>query len=115
MVLDQNGKLMLVVLALFKFLPTFALYTYSPAIPEISIFFGVTQQRVLETFTSYYIGFSIGILIWGVFSDIYGRKKILQLGAYLYVISSIICPLSREFYVLVSFYNYKIILPVFKI
>ena len=93
---------MLLMLVLFKCLPTFALDTYSPAIPEIATYFGVLQPAVLATFTSYYIGFSFGILIWGVFSDVYGRKSIIQLGAVLYVISSILCPLSNSLTQLVA-------------
>lgn len=92
----KNERIFLIFIALFKCLPTFALDTYSPAIPEIASFFLVAQPAVLKTFTSYYLGFALGILIWGTLSDIYGRKLILQVGAILYVISSILCPLSSS-------------------
>ena len=87
----------IIIAAIFAALPPFAIDTYSPAIPNIASFFNITSTQVMITFTTYFIGFAIGILLWGPLSDVYGRKKILCIGSVLYVISSIICPISTSF------------------
>ena len=95
--INKNSKWMIVLIAIFCALPPFAIDTYSPAIPNIGSYFNISPTEVMSTFTSYLIGYSFGILLWGPLSDVYGRKKILIIGACLYVISSIICPISSSY------------------
>ena len=54
------------------------------------------------TFATYFIGFAIGLFIWGPVSDKYGRKKVLSIGVILYILSTIICAFSQEFWQLYS-------------
>ncbi len=95
--INSDHKLFLVVIALFAALPPFAIDTYSPALTNITSYFKVSATLGISTFTSYFIGFAIGIITWGPLSDVYGRRKILRIGATLYLISSLLCPLSQTF------------------
>jgi Bcr/CflA subfamily drug resistance transporter len=95
--INKNSKLMIIFIAIFCALPPFAIDTYSPAIPSIAAYFNILPTLVISTFTSYLAGFAGGIILWGPLSDVYGRRKILIIGACLYLISSIICPLSSNY------------------
>ncbi|APC97420.1 drug resistance transporter, Bcr/CflA subfamily protein [Francisella frigiditurris] len=95
--ITRNSKLFPIVLAIFAALPPLAINTYAPAIPLIANSFNVTDSDVLATFTTYFIGFSFGMLFWGAVSDKYGRKNIILIGTIIYVISTILCSLSTSF------------------
>lgn len=84
-------------LAILAALPPFAIDTYSPAIPNIANYFGVSSTHVMITFTTYFIGFSVGMLFWGPLSDKYGRKPIIFIAMLLYIVSTIICAEANSF------------------
>ncbi|MDC0535201.1 multidrug effflux MFS transporter [Francisellaceae bacterium] len=95
--IKYNNKSFLFFIALFAMLPPFAINTYAPAIPEVAKYFHVSESKVLLTATTYFIGFSIGMLFWGPISDRFGRKIPLFIGMILYVISTIMCAMSNAF------------------
>jgi len=95
---NPDDKSFIFLLALFTVLPPLAIDTYAPAIPNIAQYFGVSSSSVIFTYTTYFIGYTIGILLWGPLSDIYGRKKILKWGIIIYIISTILCSISNEFW-----------------
>lgn len=94
----NNNKLMIFLIAVFAALPPFAIDTYAPAILNIADYFSVPKSLTIVTYTTYFIGYSIGIIIWGTISDIFGRKKILVIGVLLYIISTTICSVSATFW-----------------
>ena len=65
----KDSKIFLLILAFLAMLPPFAVNTYAPAIPNIASQFNVHPSDVIFTFTTYFIGFSIGMLLWGSLSD----------------------------------------------
>lgn len=95
--INKSNKLMIVLIAIFAALPPFAIDTYSPAVPNIAHYFNILPSATMMTFTTYFIGFSAGIILWGPLSDVFGRKRILWIGAFLYVFSSILCSLSKHY------------------
>lgn len=95
--INKNSRLIIVITAIFAALPPFAIDTYSPAIPEIAHHFNILPAVTMMTFTTYFIGFSIGIMLWGPLSDVFGRKKILFVGVILYILSSVLCSLSTNY------------------
>lgn len=97
-----SSKSFLILVALFSALPPFAIDTYSPAIPAIAEYFNISPDTVVITFATYFIGFSLGLFIWGPISDKYGRKRVISIGVVLYTLSTIICSLSQEFWQLYS-------------
>lgn len=54
-------------------------------------------------FTSYMLTSTISIILFGKFSDIYGRKTILLIGIIIFIISSILCGLSTNILELILF------------
>ncbi|MDE5009206.1 MFS transporter, partial [Francisella tularensis] len=68
-----------------------------PAIPNISEHFGIQPNDVIFTFTTFFIGFSLGMLFWRSFSDKFGRKLSLMLGMFLSAASPLLCDHSQSF------------------
>lgn len=88
--LNTTSKRFYIILALMSALPPFATDTYLPAIPTMAQFFNVHPSGMLITMTTYFIGFSLGMIIWGPLSDIVGRKPVITTGMIIYIISSIL-------------------------
>lgn len=74
---------------------------YVPAMPEMVKFFGTTADLVGLTITSVLIGCAFGTLIWGVFSDTYGRKPVLIVNLILYSIISLLIACSPNIYCII--------------
>ncbi len=51
----------------------------------------------------YFLAFAIGQLFWGILSDVFGRKRILQISLVFFVLASIGCAFSTNFWVLIGF------------
>ena len=96
----RHSKFFPIILALFAALPPLAINTYAPAISLIAQDFGVHNSDVLTTFTTYIIGFSLGMLFWGAISDKYGRKNVIIIGSIIYILSTVLCSLSYNFQML---------------
>lgn len=63
---------------------------YTSGLPSITKYFNIEGSAAQVTSSLYYLGFALGILSLGRLSDIYGRRPIVLLGLFIYVISSII-------------------------
>ena len=75
---------------------------YAPSLPNIALAFNTAYQNVQLTITFYLLGYSIGQLLYGPFSDRFGRKPILILGASSFFIGSAICLLSPNITILIT-------------
>lgn len=64
---------------------------YAPALPELKKILGTDYPHVQLTITSYLLGYSISQILYGPFSDRFGRKPIMLIGSCFFIISSIIC------------------------
>ena len=73
---------------------------YIPSLPEIATSLGVEDGIVGHTITIYIIGLSIGTVLWGWFSDNYGRKPIMLLGFSIYIFGCIVCAQSKSIHML---------------
>lgn len=80
----------------------FSIDMYLPGFPAIAKSFSVEAADVSYTLTGYFIGISIGQLIYGPLIDRYGRKKPLLLGLLLYALASLACALSPNLWSLVG-------------
>ncbi|AEI35592.1 multidrug effflux MFS transporter [Francisella salina] len=69
---------------------------YAPALPEIKTILGTDYPHVQLTITSYLLGYSVSQLLYGPFSDRFGRKPVMLVGSSFFIISSIICLLSTN-------------------
>jgi MFS transporter, DHA1 family, multidrug resistance protein len=67
---------------------------YLPSLPAITQAFNVTASAAQGTLTSFMIGFSVGMLVYGPLSDAYGRRPVLLGGVILYVAATLACALA---------------------
>lgn len=64
---------------------------YTPAMPAIARDLGVSQAEVQATLGVYLAAFAIGQLLYGTYSDRYGRRPALFVGLAIYVAGSVLC------------------------
>lgn len=67
---------------------------YLPAFPAMAQSLGVPQGRIEMSLASFFIGLSLGQLMYGPLSDRYGRKKPLYTGIVIYIAASAACALA---------------------
>lgn len=72
-------------------LPQISESVFSPCLPDIAQYYSETMSSVEHVFTTYLIGYSLGMLIWGGLSDFLGRIKTLRIGIGVYLLGSILC------------------------
>ena len=75
---------------------------YLPAMPRMVDFFSTTPELTNFTLSFFMLFFAISMLLWGPFTDKYGRKPILYLGMALYIIGSLVCVFALNIYLLIA-------------
>jgi DHA1 family bicyclomycin/chloramphenicol resistance-like MFS transporter len=76
---------------------------YLPAFPHIGRDLGASASQVELSLTSFFIGMTLGQLIYGPLSDHYGRKKPLFAGMGIYLLASFGCAFSHSIHALILF------------
>lgn len=71
---------------------------YVPSLPAITTAFYTSMHLVKLTIAFYLFGYAVGPLLFGALSDSYGRKKILAIGVFLYIISCLLIIISGNIY-----------------
>ena len=64
---------------------------YAPSLPNISEALLTPYHNVQLTITFYLLGYSISQILYGPFSDRFGRKPVMILGALIFLFGSLIC------------------------
>lgn len=64
---------------------------YTPALPDVASNLRTSAYLVEATLAIYFLGFALGVLVWGAISDRIGRKSAMLLGICLYGIATLIC------------------------
>lgn len=67
---------------------------FTPALPQISHYFAISNRVAQHTITWFLVGYTFGQLIYGSLSSRFGRKQALYMGIGLQIISSFICIMS---------------------
>ena len=75
---------------------------YLPAFPQIAKDLNTDIAHVSFSLTSYFIGISLGQLLYGPLTDKFGRKKPLLLGLLIFFVSAVGCALSPSVFWLIS-------------
>ncbi len=78
-------------LGLLSAMGAFSIDMYLPGFPDIAKDLHTTIAHITLSITSFFIGISLGQLIYGPLLDRFGRKKPLYIGLALYLITSIAC------------------------
>lgn len=74
---------------------------YAPSLPSIAETFKTPYHNVQLTITFYLLGYSISQILYGPFSDRFGRKPIMIIGAIIFLFGSIICLISSNITILI--------------
>ncbi len=92
----KQQNILILILGFIAALGPFSIDMYLPGFPTIAEDLGTGISQVSLTLTSYFIGISVGQLIYGPLLDRFGRKKPLMIGLGIYVIASLGCALVPD-------------------
>lgn len=81
----------ILLLALLTAIAPLSTDMYLPALPEMAKDYGVTTQLISSSLPAYFLGLSLGQLIYGPVSDRIGRKIPLIFGLSLHILASLLC------------------------
>jgi len=91
-----NQSFLIVLLGLLAALSTLTIAMYIPGFHKMAGDFQVNESQIAFTLTSYFIGITIGQLVYGPIIDRYGRKSPLLISLILYVLTSILCAVASS-------------------
>jgi DHA1 family bicyclomycin/chloramphenicol resistance-like MFS transporter len=90
----RNKFFTILILGLLSAIGPFSIDMYLPGFPGIAADLHTTVAKVGLSLSSFFIGISIGQLLYGPLLDRFGRKRPLYIGIYGYLFASIGCALS---------------------
>jgi MFS transporter, DHA1 family, multidrug resistance protein len=86
---------LILILGSLTALSPFSIDMYLPGFPEIALDLATSVTKVSLTLSGFFIGISLGQLIYGPLLDRFGRKKPLYIGLSVYILASVGCALSH--------------------
>jgi MFS transporter, DHA1 family, multidrug resistance protein len=86
----------IIILGLLTALGPFSIDMYLPGFGDIAKSLGTSVATVSMSLSSFFIGISLGQLIYGPLLDRYGRKKPLYAGLALYLAATVICMRAND-------------------
>ncbi len=94
----QKSSPSLLLLALLLCIPILSESVYTPLLPAIAHEFSAAPSIIEWTFSSYFTGFALGIIIWGYLCDFFGRRYAMLFGLCCCIFSSLVLLLSQNAY-----------------
>lgn len=82
---------LILILGSLTALAPFSIDMYLPGFPAIAKDLNTTDAKVSLTLSGFFIGISVGQLLYGPLLDHFGRKKPLYFGLTIYILTSIAC------------------------
>lgn len=89
----MNLTTLLILGALSAFGPL-AIDFYLPGFPAMAQAFGTDEAHVQATLSAYFLGLSIGQMLYGPIADRFGRRRPLLFGIVLFTVASLACGLA---------------------
>lgn len=89
-------KPLIVFLAFLNAFVPLSIDLYLPALPGMARFFASSESAAKLTLSLFMLFFACSMLLWGPFSDKYGRKPVLRLGLALYIGASFWCAVATD-------------------
>jgi DHA1 family bicyclomycin/chloramphenicol resistance-like MFS transporter len=104
---EQSRFYLILILGLMSAIGPLSIDMYLPAFPTIAKGLNSTIDRVTLSLSSFFIGISIGQLVYGPLLERYGRKIPLYFGLCLYAVSALACAtaVSVEMLILFRFFQ----------
>jgi DHA1 family bicyclomycin/chloramphenicol resistance-like MFS transporter len=87
---------LILILGSLTALSPFSIDMYLPGFPAIAKDLQTSASKVSLSLSSFFIGFSLGQLLYGPLLDRFGRKTPLYIGLSVYILASIGCALSNS-------------------
>lgn len=75
---------------------------FLPALPIMADYFQSSPGVTNLTLMGFMFCFALSMLVWGPLSDKYGRRPIILAGLALYLVSSVLCALSTNIWMLIA-------------
>lgn len=99
----QSHFFLILILGLLSAIGPLSIDMYLPAFPSIAKGLNTSVASVMLSLSSFFVGISIGQLIYGPLLERYGRKKPLYFGLALYAISAFACATAMSVETLILF------------
>src|SRR6186713_12391 len=100
---DKKKKFYLIlILGMLTAIGPFSIDMYLPAFPDIAKNLHTTVAQVTLSLSSFFIGISVGQLLYGPLLERFGRKKPLYIGLCIYLLASIGCALAGSVNALIA-------------
>ncbi len=90
-----------IVLGLLTAIGPFSIDMYLPGFEDIAASLGTTAAKVALSLSSFFVGVSVGQLLYGPLMDRYGRKKPLYAGLLLYIVATVVCMETKDIHTLI--------------
>ncbi len=94
---------LVLVLGLIAALGPLSIDMYLPVLPSIASSLNTSESAVQLSLAAYFLGLSLGQLVYGPLSDTLGRRKPLLAGLALYVVASLGCAWAPTIETLIAF------------
>lgn len=92
-----SSKKFTLLMGLLLAIASLGLDSLLPAIPEMSLFFGVASNKMAMIVSIFTLGLAVGQLIGGPLSDRIGKKSVILMGLLLFILISIGIALTSSF------------------
>jgi DHA1 family bicyclomycin/chloramphenicol resistance-like MFS transporter len=99
---QSNKSLLILMLGALTALSPFSIDMYLPAFQKVAEDFHTSVAQVSLSLSSYFIGISVGQLIYGPLLDRYGRKSPLYAGLIIYILATLGCLFAHSIETLVA-------------
>ncbi|UXA00822.1 multidrug effflux MFS transporter [Vibrio splendidus] len=84
-------------MVLLLMFPQIAETIYSPTLDSISKSFDVSYAQAAQTLSIYFSAFALGVVVWGILADKWGRRPTMLLGMGLFACSALIAMQTNSF------------------
>ena len=101
--MQKSRTILILILGLLSAIGPFSIDTYLSGFPIIANDLHVTVDAVSYSLSSFFIGISLGQLIYGPLLDRFGRKTPLLVGLLIYIIASLGCAVTSSIEQLIVF------------
>ncbi|WP_304234413.1 multidrug effflux MFS transporter [Jiulongibacter sediminis] len=100
--MKTNKSVLILILGVLSAIGPFSIDTYLAGFPKIASDFNVSIDYVSYSLSSFFIGISVGQMLYGPLLDRFGRKTPLLIGLVVYLLASLGCAVSPSIEILIG-------------